>query len=81
MDTLPPEYEALYSYLETQPAVVRDIFLYCLCVMMVEAGKMKLVETVPGDEGTICVFQSSTGQKEFITRCAFFSDCRIILII
>jgi hypothetical protein len=30
---------------------------------MVEAGKARLVETRPGQAGTICVFESSTGER------------------
>jgi hypothetical protein len=29
--------------------------------MMVEAGKARLVETVPGENGPVCVFESSAG--------------------
>jgi hypothetical protein len=30
--------------------------------MMVEAGKARLIETRPGEAGTICVFESSAGE-------------------
>jgi hypothetical protein len=31
--------------------------------MMVEAGKAKLIETRPGEAGTICVFESAAGER------------------
>ena len=49
MPTLPPELAAFSYLLDTQPAPVRDAFHYCLCLLMVEACKMRLVEKVPGE--------------------------------
>ncbi len=40
MADLPPEFEAIAFLYESQPAEVRTAFNYCLCVMMVESGKM-----------------------------------------
>jgi hypothetical protein len=44
MTTLPPQLDAFASILDAQPAPVREAFQYCLCLLMVEAGKMRLVE-------------------------------------
>jgi hypothetical protein len=55
MTTLPPELAAFSYLLDAQPAPVRDAFHYCLCLLMVEAGKMRLVEKVPGEHGRVCV--------------------------
>ncbi len=30
---------------------------------MVEAGKARLIETVPGENGPVCVFESSVGER------------------
>jgi hypothetical protein len=35
---------------------VRQAFNYCLALMMVEAGKARLIETLPGEAGQVCVF-------------------------
>jgi hypothetical protein len=47
MSTLPPELDAFASILDAQPETARGAFQYCLCLLMVEAGKMRLVEKVP----------------------------------
>ena len=66
MPTLPHELAAFPYLLDAQPAPVRDAFHYCLCLLMVEAGKMRLVEKVPGEPvlaggpgtGTVWVFET-----------------------
>ena len=59
MSELPPELQGFASLLDSQPGPVRDAFSYCLCLMMVEAGKMRLVETLPGESSPILVFEST----------------------
>jgi hypothetical protein len=54
MTSLPPELQQLAVHLDALPAHTQRIFQYCLCLMMVEAGKMKLVETTPGESGAVC---------------------------
>jgi hypothetical protein len=61
MTTLPPELAAFSYLLDAQPAHVRDCFHYSLCLLMVEAGKMHLVKKVPGENGTVCVFATTSG--------------------
>jgi hypothetical protein len=34
----------------------RELFHYCIALLMVEAGKARLVETPPGETGAICMF-------------------------
>ena len=67
MTTLPPELAMFASLLDAhlclrhrcrQPAPVRDAYNYCLCLLMAEAGVMRLVGTVPGENGEVCVFES-----------------------
>ena len=41
-----------------QPPHVQDAFNYCLCLLMVQAGKMRLEKKVPGETGRVCVFET-----------------------
>jgi len=61
MADLPPALEGFASLLAAQPQPVREIFQYCLCLMMVESGKMRLAYTVPGDSSSICIFETVAG--------------------
>jgi hypothetical protein len=54
--------------LDAQPQPVREVFQYCLCLMMVEAGKMRLVDTVPGEASPISVFESAAGESFSVAR-------------
>lgn len=65
---LPPELQSFASFLDAQSGPVRDDFAYCLCLMMVEAGKMRLLETLPGESSSICVFESSVGDIFSVQR-------------
>ena len=42
----------LASLLNAQPVPAQDAFNYCLALLMVEAGKVRPVETVPGENQT-----------------------------
>jgi hypothetical protein len=68
MDELPPELAGFAAFLDAQPQPVREIFQYCLCLMMVEAGKMQLIKTVPGEASAICVFESIAGETFNVAR-------------
>lgn len=61
MNNLPPELAQFAAFLDAQPAQVQIIFQYCLCLMMVEAGRMRLVKTLPGESGGVCVFETVAG--------------------
>ena len=67
---LPPELEALDALLTSQPHAVHDAFHYCLCLMMVETGKMQLVQTVTGDTGSFCLFETVAGETFAIPKPA-----------
>ena len=54
--------------LDAQSGPVRDAFAYCLCLMMVEADKMRLVATAPGDAAPICTFETVAGETFSIRR-------------
>ena len=73
--TLPPELTAFSYLLDAQPAPVRDAFHYCLRVLMVEAGKMRLVEN-----SEICVFETVARMKFCVTKPALNRDQEAALI-
>ena len=75
MTTLPPELAAFSYLLDAQPAPVRDAFHYCLCLLMVEAGKMRLVE-----KGEICVFETVARGKFSVTKPDLSRDEKAALI-
>ena len=56
MNELPPDLQMFGAYLDAQPQPVREAFQYCLCLIMLETGGMKLVKTIPGDDGMLCFF-------------------------
>lgn len=68
MADLPSELNGFASFLDAQPTHVREVFQYCLCLMMIEAGKIRLVETLPGDTASISVFESAAGERFSVTR-------------
>ena len=63
MADLPPELQKYAAFLDAQPELVRETFQYCLCLILVEAGKMQLVETVPDNSGIICTFETVAGDR------------------
>jgi hypothetical protein len=70
-DDLSTEPVAFASLLDTQTRPVRETFQYCLCSMMVEAGKMSLEETVSGDVTPICVFETTARETFSVTHPPF----------
>jgi hypothetical protein len=80
MTTLPPELAAFSDLLDAQPAPVRDAFQYCLCVLMAQAGVMRLVQKVPGENGTVCVFATTTGDHFGVARPAMSREQEAALI-
>jgi hypothetical protein len=68
MDELPPPLAGFAILLDAQPEPVRNTFAYCLCLMIVEVGKMRLVETLPGDASPIGVFETIAGDSFGIPR-------------
>ncbi len=61
MTEIPPELAAFAPILNAQPEPVRQIFYYCLCLMMVETDNMHLVRIIPGDGGPMCLFELASG--------------------
>lgn len=50
MINFPPELAVFANHLDAQPGPVRTVFQYCLALLMVEAGKAKLVDKQLGEE-------------------------------
>jgi hypothetical protein len=71
---LPHELAAFASLLDAQPVPTRDAFNYCLALLMVETGKARLVETVPGENGPVCTFESSAGERFSLTKPAMTEE-------
>jgi hypothetical protein len=80
MTTLPPELAAFSDLLDAQPAPVRDAFQYCLCVLMAQAGVMRLVEKVPSENGVVCVFATTSGDHFGVRRPAMTREQEAELI-
>jgi hypothetical protein len=67
-NSLPPEFEMLSMLIDGQAPPVREAFQYCLCLMMVETGRMKLIGTIPGDSRQLCLFETAVGEQFSIPR-------------
>jgi hypothetical protein len=80
MTDLPFELQKFATFLDAQPASLQTAFVYCLCSMMVEAGKMQLVETLPDNGGTICTFETIAGDVFSIAKPAINQEQEAALI-
>jgi hypothetical protein len=80
MISLPAGLEGFAGFLEAQPETVQGIFYYCLCLMMVEADKMRLVETTAGDMGEVCIFETLDGQRFAVPRPALGADAEAAVL-
>ena len=76
----PPELEGFTEFLDAQPAGLQNIYQYCLCLIMVEAGKIELVETLAGEEGAICVFRSGTGLEFDVVKPKIYESDEELLV-
>ena len=68
MNELPPELAGFATLLDAQPGPVREAFAYCLCLAMVESGKMRRVEVLPSETTPIHVFQTVAGDTFSVPR-------------
>ena len=80
MTDVPPELASFASLLDAQPAPVRDAFNYCLCLLMAQAGKMCLIEKLPSEGGTVCVFATTRGDRFSVARPAISKEQEAALI-
>jgi len=60
MNYLPSELQQFAAILDAQPGPMQIAFQYAMCLLMVESGKMHLVETVPSENGATCIFETLT---------------------
>jgi hypothetical protein len=63
VSNLPPELRQFTAILDAQPGPVQVVYQYAICLLMVKAGKMRLVETIPGESGATCLFEMIVGDK------------------
>ncbi len=68
MNSLPSEFSHFAALLDALPQPDRELFHYCLCLLMVEGGKMTLIETIPGDSAPLCVFETIVGEQFSIPK-------------
>lgn len=58
----------LHALLDAQPGPVQAIFQYALALLMVEAGKARLISVEPGESGAICTFETVAGDVFSLPR-------------
>jgi hypothetical protein len=80
MNNLPPELQQFAALLDAQPGPVQIIFQYCLCLLMEEVGKMRLVETIPGESGPYCVFETIAGDTFSVTKPPISKETEAALV-
>jgi hypothetical protein len=68
MDKLPAELQMFGDFIDAQPPPVQEAFQYCLCLMMVETGGMRLLNTINGDEKVLCYFETTAGDAFTIPK-------------
>jgi hypothetical protein len=57
---------------------VRDAFHYCLCLLMVEAGLMRMVEKLAGEN--MCVFETPRRERFSVVKPALSRDQEAALL-
>lgn len=65
---LPPGLTQRTSLFNVQPDPIQALVQYCLALVMVEAGKAKLISIFPGDAGALCTFETATGEYLSLTK-------------
>ena len=80
MDNLPPQLQQFAAFLDAQPSNIQVAFQYCMALLMVEAGKAKLVSTEPSENGSVCTFETMAGDIFSINRPAISEDEEAVLI-
>jgi hypothetical protein len=63
-----PELARLASLLDVQPRLIQALVQYCLALVMVEAGKARLIGSFPGDTGPLCTFETAAGEHISLTK-------------
>ena len=73
-------FQVFIQILDAQPGPIQVAFQYCLCLFMVEAGKMHLVEIVPGESGATCIFETLTGDSFSVTKPPISKETEAALV-
>ena len=68
MADLPPEMDLFGALLEAQPNHIQEVFKYCACRAMVEAGLVRVIKTTPGECGPVLVIELTSGNRLRIAR-------------
>ena len=69
-----PRLARLTSLLDVQPGPIQALIQYCLALIMVEAGKAKLISITPGDTGPLCTFETTTGTRLSLAKPALSDE-------
>ena len=77
---LPPELQQFAAIFDAKPGPVQDIVQYCVCRLLCETGKMRLVETLPGESGAVCVFETIAGDRFSVTRLPISKEDEAALV-
>jgi hypothetical protein len=80
INDLPPELAQLASFLEALPDPIEGVFRYYVCLLMVEAGKMRLIGIVPGKGRNIYVFETLAGGRFNVVKPAINQELETDLI-
>jgi len=67
MNKLPLEFTP-FIHLIDQFDPLQLIFPYYLCLMLVEDGQMQLVETLPGESGLTCIFETTASNRFSVVK-------------
>jgi hypothetical protein len=81
MSNLPPAIQEFAAILGIQSRPVQMAFQYALCRLMVEYGKMRLVETIPGENGATCIFETTAGDLFNVTRPPMDKETEAALVV
>lgn len=65
---LSPELQAFAALLDALPGPVQAAFQYALALLMVEAGKARIIGALPGESGAICTFETVAGDVFSLPR-------------
>lgn len=80
MTDLPLELQQLAALLDAQPAHVQTNFQYCVALLMAEAGKAELVETIASESGPLCTFETVAGDVFTIPKPAISKEDEAAII-
>jgi hypothetical protein len=74
------EFDQFANFLDAQPGPIRAAVQFCLCLLMVEAGKIRLLTTLPGEAGRVCIFSTLTGDLVTVARPPISQEDEAVLI-